>query len=195
MILVLVFYNFSTAYAVGIFLCPAAGLKSCENTAFDRTLQPGRGLMTTYLRVAEHTFKLPILGLALMLPTCVVAQESRPSRLNGYVGGPYKIVAADFTGDSLIDVVLGYHRIGVVSVEQGNGQGQLSPLALNVFSNEDQKIKPSDESWSEPHVHNMAYGDVDRDGLVDLIVAVGGLCRGHFPVSGRRLEIMRKHSA
>jgi len=31
-------------YAVGIFLCPGAGLKSCGNTALDRTFQPGRGI-------------------------------------------------------------------------------------------------------------------------------------------------------
>jgi len=31
-------------YAVGILLCPAAGLKSCGNTGLDWTFQPGRGL-------------------------------------------------------------------------------------------------------------------------------------------------------
>jgi len=31
-------------YAVGILLCPAAGLKSCGNTGLDRTFQPGRGI-------------------------------------------------------------------------------------------------------------------------------------------------------
>ena len=34
----------SAGYAVGILLCPAAGLKSCGNKGLDRTLQPGRGL-------------------------------------------------------------------------------------------------------------------------------------------------------
>jgi len=33
-------------YAVGIFLCPAAGLKSRGNTAFDRTFSPGRGIVS-----------------------------------------------------------------------------------------------------------------------------------------------------
>jgi len=31
-------------YAVGIFLCPGTSLKSCGNTAIDRTFQPGRGI-------------------------------------------------------------------------------------------------------------------------------------------------------
>ena len=31
-------------YAVGILLCPAAGLESCGNTGLDRTFQPGRGI-------------------------------------------------------------------------------------------------------------------------------------------------------
>ena len=33
------------SYAVGILLCPAAGLKSCGNTGLDRTFQPGRGIV------------------------------------------------------------------------------------------------------------------------------------------------------
>ena len=122
-----------------------------------------------------HTFKFLIIGLAIaVLPSSVAAQQLPPNRLNGYVGGPYKIVAADFTGDKLVDVVLGYHMIGIVSVAQGNGRGQLSPAVLNVFSDEDRKINPDDKSWSLPNIHNMAYADIDRDGLVDLIFAVGG---------------------
>ncbi|MBC8353164.1 MAG: VCBS repeat-containing protein [Planctomycetes bacterium] len=125
------------------------------------------------------------LGLSIALPAFVVAQEPRSSRLDGYVGGPYKVVATDFTGDRLVDVMLGYHAIGIVSVAQGNGRGQLSPFAINVFSGEDLH----DESWSEPHVHNIAYGDIDRDGLVDLIVAVGGLSnmkRGRVVIARNR---------
>jgi len=39
-----------TRYAVGIFLCPYAGLKSCGNTALDRTFQPGRGVLPIFER-------------------------------------------------------------------------------------------------------------------------------------------------
>ena len=49
-------------------------------------------------------------------------------RLHRYVGGPYKIAAVDVTGDKFVDVVLGYHMVGVVVVEEGNGRGGLSPL-------------------------------------------------------------------
>ena len=36
---------FSCRYAVGILLCPAAGLESCRNTGLDRTFQPRRGII------------------------------------------------------------------------------------------------------------------------------------------------------
>ena len=104
------------------------------------------------------------------------AQQSDASRspLDDYVGGPYKVVAADFTGDSLVDVVLGYRMIGIASVEHGNGQGHFQQSTLNVFSDPDRK-NPNDHTWSDPHVHNLAYGDIDGDGLLDLTLAVGGL--------------------
>jgi hypothetical protein len=113
---------------------------------------------------------------ALVLVLVSGAGESAaPHRLKGYVGGPYKIAVADFTGDRKLDVVLAYHQIGIVAVEQGNGRGKLSPLALNVFSDQDRKVNPNDATWSVPHVHNLAYGDIDGDGLLDLVFGVGGL--------------------
>lgn len=122
-----------------------------------------------------RTTILPVLVLLAFGQACVLAQESPPGRLEGWTGGPYKVAAADFTGDGHVDVMLAYHLIGVVSVEQGNGRGQLSVLAVNDVS--DQAMKPGDESWSDPHVHNLAHGDVDADGLPDLIAAVGGLSK------------------
>jgi hypothetical protein len=120
-------------------------------------------------------FRFLILGIGLSLPACGAAQEEPPGRLNGYVGGPYKVVAADFTGDKLVDVILGYHGVGIVEVEQGDGHGKLTPLPFNKFSDQDRRINPNDKTWSDPHVHNLAYADVDRDGLLDLMLAVGGL--------------------
>lgn len=118
--------------------------------------------------------RVPQVVLALSLTALLAADEPRKDRLHGYVGGPYKIVAADFTGDKLIDVVLGYQGIGVLAVEQGDGRGKLTPLAINEFSDADRKLNPDDTSWSVPHVHNIASADLDGDGLLDLMFAVGG---------------------
>ena len=50
-------------YAVGIFLCPAAGLKLSGNTAFDRTFQTGRGIAG--LDLLENRVHGPLIIFAL----------------------------------------------------------------------------------------------------------------------------------
>ncbi|MFN0197239.1 MAG: FG-GAP repeat domain-containing protein [Planctomycetaceae bacterium] len=119
---------------------------------------------------------LAAVGLLLLTvpESDVRGQEPVKSRLDGYRGGPYKVLAADFTGDEHIDVVLGYHNVGMVTVDQGDGTGKLTPLAINNFSDEDRKINPDDNAWSEPQVHNLAAADLDDDGLLDLVFGVGG---------------------
>ena len=109
--------------------------------------------------------------LAVAAPLAAISQTTNTLPTEG---GPYKVSAADFTGDKFIDVILGYHAIGVLAVEQGDGSGNLSLLARNVFSDEHRTLNPDDATWSIPHVHNMAYGDVDGDGKLDLVFAVGG---------------------
>ena len=128
-------------------------------------------------RVPVFSVAYFVLAVFCLAITDLPAQEPTKSRLDGYVGGPYKVVAADFTGDQLVDILIGYHQIGILSVQSGDGTGKHSGLALNVFSDEDRKINSDDESWSEPHIHNVAYGDVDRDGFLDLVLAVGGLSK------------------
>jgi len=135
----------------------------------------------------SHTLSATLAsGLLCLCVTNAAAQTTPKSRLNGYIGGPYKVVAADFTADGHLDVVLGYRLIGIVSLEQGDGRGQFSPMVINAFADEQATIRAdegiaNDESksktpgWSEPHVHNVAYGDVDQDGLIDLVFSVGGL--------------------
>ena len=120
---------------------------------------------------------LYLFGVLFAMPIPLSGQKPTTSRLKGYAGGPYKVIAADFTGDRFIDVILGYHAIGVLAVEEGDGRGNLTPLARNVFSDENRTLNPDDATWSLPHVHNMAFGDVDRDGKLDLVFAVGGVNR------------------
>ena len=89
----------------------------------------------------------------------------RPQR--GYVGGPYKVIAADFTNDGITDLALAYHPIDVVTLDEGDGQGQFS--RLGIF-----QVPYDDWTRIEP-VINIAAGDVDEDGLLDLAIAVGGI--------------------
>lgn len=84
-------------------------------------------------------------------------------------GGPYKVVAKDLTGDGVVDLALAYHGIGIVTVEQGDGHGHFRRLAITPFQNG----QPADER----HAHNLSTEDVDGDGLVDLVVGIGGLTK------------------
>lgn len=81
-------------------------------------------------------------------------------------GGPYKVLATDLTGDGKIDLALGYHRIGVVGIAEGNGSGDFIDIGRNSFS--------SNQPAGERHVYNIAAGDIDGDGLADLAFSVGG---------------------
>ena len=44
-------------------------------------------------------------------------------------GGPYKVLAADFTGDGVIDLAVSYYRAGVIAIEKGDGRGNFAHLA------------------------------------------------------------------
>ena len=118
-------------------------------------------------------------GYSLIVGCCSVldisAEDASKHRLHGYVGGPYKVAILDVTGDKLPDVVLGYRQLGIVSVLKGEGHGRLAAPVLNAFADDDRRVIPNDENWSAPHVHNLAFGDMDGDGLVDLLISVGGL--------------------
>src|SRR5947209_8317120 len=45
-------------------------------------------------------------------------------------GGPYKLVAADFTGDGILDLAVGYVETGLVSILQGDGKGNFKQIDL-----------------------------------------------------------------
>lgn len=111
--------------------------------------------------------RLGHLAWALVCTSPVMAQPAKtPPIPDGYVGGPYKVIAADFTGDRQTDLVIGYRSIGVVAVKQGNGKGQLTSLPLNAFH--------VAQPHGERHVHNLDHADLDSDGLDDLAFTVGG---------------------
>jgi len=95
------------------------------------------------------------------------AEEPTQRPMRGYVCGPYKVVAADFTGDGIADLAVGYNRGDVVTVERGDGKGNFS--RLSIF-----QIPYDDRTTIEPVV-NLAAGDIDGDGLLDLGIAVGGI--------------------
>ena len=121
-----------------------------------------------------------LLILSGWLATEVSAQPAPKSRLEGYVGGPYKILVSDFTADQRADILIGYRNLGVVALATGDGKGMFSPPVQNMFSDETRRIHPDDASWSEPHVHNMAQADLDADGRPDIVCSIGGLSQ-HKP--------------
>jgi hypothetical protein len=88
--------------------------------------------------------------------------QKRPQ--TGWFGGPYRVVAADFTGDNVLDLVIGY-TVDALTLERGDGHGRFSRLALVSI--------PHDDRQTIEGVHNIAYADLDNDGRLDLAIAVG----------------------
>ena len=113
-------------------------------------------------------------AVCLVATLPVSAEDLIPSRLHGYVGGPYKVLARDVTGDGHPDLVLGFHQLGLIAVEAGDGRGNFASPVLSELGRH-RGLPASDKTWSEPHIHNLATADLDGDGLPEVLAAVGGL--------------------
>ena len=107
--------------------------------------------------------------ICLLLVSCCAANplqsEDAPARL----GGPYKLLAADFTGDGRRDLAVGFHDLGLLTIERGDGRGHFEHLTAT-------PLQPESGSGFVAGSYNFATADLDDDGRLDL--AVG--CRGQF---------------
>ena len=117
-------------------------------------------------------WKLNACLLMLSFSLSVTTESAEPPRL----GGPYKLLAADFTGDSIADLAVGFHDLGLLTIEQGNGRGQFKHIAI-------MPIRPADGKGFVEGSYNFATADLDGDGKLDL--AVG--CRETFVLLARNL--------
>ncbi len=113
------------------------------------------------------------LGL-LVLTTASLPSSSAadPPRL----AGPYKLLAADFTGNGHRDLVIGFHDLGLLTVAEGNGRGRFAHRAIT-------PIRPANGQGFVGGSFNMATGDLDGDRRPDL--AVG--CMGRFVLIARNI--------
>ena len=116
-------------------------------------------------------WKLILCLLPWLLPG-VSAISAEPPRL----GGPYKLLAADFTGDGTTDLAVGFHDLGLLTIERGNGRGRFRHLAITPIR------PPGGEGFVEGS-YNLAAADLDADGKLDL--AVG--CRETFILLAQNL--------
>jgi VCBS repeat protein len=114
------------------------------------------------IAIARRDFLKSVVLLGVCSST-LFGQSPQTVRV-GPTGGPYKVIAADFTGDKVVDLAIGYHAIGLVTVEVGDGKGHFSRAGLV----EGAVPQPSVMGG----VYNVAQGDIDNDGLLDLVFAV-----------------------
>jgi hypothetical protein len=98
--------------------------------------------------------------LVLFATAAHAAEKPKYGDSTWYGGGPYRVQAADLTGDGILDLALVYNGIGLLTIQQGDGRGgftHLAHVALDV-------PKPSVIAG----IYNLDVGDVDGDGWIDV---------------------------
>ena len=97
---------------------------------------------------------------AVWILPCVAADPPK-------VAGPYKLLAADFTGNGHRDLVSGVHDLGLLTGAQGNGRGRVDHRAIT-------PIRPASGQGFVDGSFNLATGDLDGDRRPDLVVGCTG---------------------
>ncbi len=90
---------------------------------------------------------------------CLPGSAAEPPRL----AGPYKLLARDFTGNGHRDLAVGFHDLGLLSVEEGNGRGVFRHRAIT-------PLRPPGHKAPLKGSYNLAAGDLDGDQRPDLLV-------------------------
>src|SRR6478672_6695960 len=100
-----------------------------------------------------------LLGLALHFALALSAGASTPGNLHLAVGkGPGSVALADFNSDGKPDLVTANELSGDASVLLGNGKDGFSPAPGSPFP-------------AGPNPNDLAVGDLNRDGRLDLAFA------------------------
>ena len=68
--------------------------------------------------------------ICLLLVSCYTATLLQAEDPLPRLGGPYKLLAADFTGNGQQELANGIHDHGLVSHERGDGRGNKEHLAI-----------------------------------------------------------------
>ena len=72
---------------------------------------------------------------------------------------PLDFATGDFNRDGRLDVAIANHDTSAVTVLLGDGRGAFAPALASPFF-----------TGCRPHVHSVAAGDLNADGLLDLVV-------------------------